>query len=199
MPFTQTGNPLRSFPAGEGSRYEKWKRLYYMWMIVKIIGFTMLVPGIEAILVPFLLTNGHLFNLLISAHGWHISGWLLVGFGLLFYIMSTTGFAVTGRGTPAPFDPPKQLVAAGIHSFTRNPMYIGIVSFVIGLAVLSGLWSLFIYGIGLFAFFNTIVFIYEEPTLKKSYGLAYEKYCLNVPRWGIRIQPYSSEQVNPET
>lgn len=165
-----------------------------MWMFFKIIGFTVLVPGIEAILIPSLLTDAGFFSLLASAHGWHLSGWLLIGLGLIFYILSATGFAVAGRGTPAPFDPPKQLVAAGIHSFTRNPMYIGIVSFVLGLSVLSGLWVIFFYGVGLFAFFNTIVIIYEEPTLNRNYGLPYELYCQNVPRWAIRIHPYSIDK-----
>jgi protein-S-isoprenylcysteine O-methyltransferase Ste14 len=34
-------------------------------------------------------------------------------------------FPFIGRGTPAPFDPPRQLVIQGPYGFVRNPMYIG--------------------------------------------------------------------------
>ena len=103
------------------------------------------------------------------------------------------GLAVRGRGTPAPIDPPKQLVVEGIHSLTRNPMYVAIISFVFGLAVLSSLWRLFYYSAALFLFFHLVVLIFEEPVLKKKYAHDYENYCQRVPRWWFRIWPYSSE------
>jgi len=165
-----------------------------MWLAIKIIGFTAIVPGIEAILIPSLLANGRLCNLIASAHGWYLSGWLPVCFGLLLYALSVTGFAVRGFGTPAPFDPPKHLVVAGVHAYTRNPMYVGIVSFVIGLAILCGLWRLFFYGVGLFVFFHVVVRFFEEPVLKRNYGLEYEEYCKSVPRWEFRTRPYFSEK-----
>jgi protein-S-isoprenylcysteine O-methyltransferase Ste14 len=104
------------------------------------------------------------------------------------------GFAIGGRGTPAPIDPPKQLVVKGVHSYTRNPMYVGIVSFVFGLAVLSGLWLLIIYSVVLFLFFHSVVVLYEESILKTRYGGAYEDYRQMVPRWWFRLRPYSTER-----
>jgi protein-S-isoprenylcysteine O-methyltransferase Ste14 len=171
----------------------------HMWITLKIIGLTVLIPGIEALLIPSLLSNGRLFDLLVSAQGWHLSGWLFVCSGFLLYVLSATGFAVGGRGTPAPIDPPKQLVVAGAHAFTRNPMYVAIISFVFGLAVLSGLWCLFAYSVALFLFFHSVVMIYEEPTLRKKYARDYEEYCQGVPRWGFRIRPYYSDKQTGES
>lgn len=159
-----------------------------IWIAAKTIGFTVLVPGIEVLLIPSLLANGELFRLIGTAHGCHLSGWLFVCSGFLLYILSATGFAVGGRGTPAPIDPPKKLVVAGVHTFTRNPMYVAIISFVFGIAVLSGLWRLFFYGVVLFLFFHLVVVVYEEPTLKKKYSGDYENYCSKVPRWWFRIR-----------
>lgn len=163
-----------------------------MWFAAKIIGFTILVPGVEALLIPSLLAKRRLFSLIGSAQGWHLLGWLFMGSGILLYILSTVGFAMGGRGTPAPIDPPKQLVVRGVHSFTRNPMYVAIVSFVFGLAVLSGLWRLVIYSVVLYLFFHLVVVFYEEPILKTRYGGAYEDYRQMVPRWWLRIRPYST-------
>ena len=165
-----------------------------MWFAAKIIGFTILVPGVEALLVPSLLAKGGLFDLISSAQGWHLSGWLFVGSGILLYLLSAVGFAIGGRGTPAPIDPPKQLVVGGVHSFTRNPMYVAIVSFVFGLAVLSGLWRLVFYSVVLFLFFHLVVVLYEEPTLRTKYGSTYEDYRQTVPRWWLSIRPYSTKR-----
>lgn len=166
------------------------QKSYAVWLAVKIIVFTILVPGTWALLVPYFLAKRQLFVLIGSAHGWHLTGWLFVGFGVLLAAISTLGFAIIGRGTPAPIDPPKQLVIKGAHSYTRNPMYISIVSFVFGLAVLSELLNLFYYDMGLFLLFHLFVVLYEEPTLKKKFGADYEDYFSHVPRWWFLIHPY---------
>ena len=169
-----------------------------MWVAAKIVGFTILVPGIEAFMVPSLLAKKGLLGLISSAHGWHVSGWLFVGSGFLLYVLSAMGFAI-GGGTPAPIDPPKQLVVRGVHAFTRNPMYVAILSFVFGLAVLSSLWAVFFYSVVLFLFFHSVVVFYEEPTLKKKYAGDYENYCQKVPRWWFCIRPYSSGRLTGES
>lgn len=92
-------------------------------------------------------------------------------------------FAFVGRGTPAPFDPPRRLVIQGPYRFVRNPMYMGA-----GLALASAALfyeSLPLLGYtGLF-FLATHVFVvwYEEPTLRRTFGQEYEAYCRQVRRW----------------
>jgi protein-S-isoprenylcysteine O-methyltransferase Ste14 len=75
-------------------------------------------------------------------------------------------FIASGKGTPAPADPPKALVTIGPYRFVRNPMY------VTGIIALSGwiLWSpsvpLIIAPFIFFIAVRLFVAKYEEPTLK---------------------------------
>ncbi len=106
--------------------------------------------------------------------------WLIGGIILLW---SFWNFIKQGRGTPAPIDPPKELVAVGFYQYTRNPMYVGVLSLIVGHFLWFGFWNLLIYaGVVLLAF-NTFVAYYEEPTLRKKFGVVYEDYCKRVPRW----------------
>jgi protein-S-isoprenylcysteine O-methyltransferase Ste14 len=96
-------------------------------------------------------------------------------------------FATIGRGTPAPFDPPRRLVIRGPYRFVRNPMYIGA-----GLALASA--ALFyesapLLGYAGLFFLATHVFVvgYEEPTLRRTFGQEYEAYCRQVKRWWPRV------------
>ncbi len=95
-------------------------------------------------------------------------------------------FATIGRGTPAPFDPPRRLVIRGPYRFVRNPMYIGA-----GLALASAALfyeSLPLLGYAGFFFLAAHVFVvgYEEPTLRRTFGQEYEAYCRQVGRWWPR-------------
>ena len=96
-------------------------------------------------------------------------------------------FAWIGRGTPAPFDPPRKLVVRGPYRYVRNPMYIGATTALIGAAAFYQSVALAVFG-ALF-FFTTHLFavIYEEPTLRRSFGSEYEAYCRSVRRWWPRF------------
>jgi protein-S-isoprenylcysteine O-methyltransferase Ste14 len=92
-------------------------------------------------------------------------------------------FVLVGRGTPAPFDPPRRLVIQGPYRFVRNPMYIGAGLALAGAAIfyeslpLLGYTGLFLLAAHLF------VVWYEEPTLRRTFGQEYEAYCSRVRRW----------------
>jgi protein-S-isoprenylcysteine O-methyltransferase Ste14 len=96
-------------------------------------------------------------------------------------------FATIGRGTPAPFDPPRRLVIRGPYRFVRNPMYIGA-----GLALASAALfyqSLALLGYAALFFLATHIFVvgYEEPTLRRTFGPDYEAYCRRVSRWWPKV------------
>lgn len=120
-----------------------------------------------------------------AAGGWHLLGWLLmvVGFGLALWCVWE--FAWTGRGTPAPFDPPRVLVVKGLYRYVRNPMYVGTALGMVGLWMLIGqanraaLW----YAVGIIVACNTFILVYEEPVLRSMFGRDYEEYCRKVGRW----------------
>ncbi|MBI4763892.1 MAG: isoprenylcysteine carboxylmethyltransferase family protein [Deltaproteobacteria bacterium] len=96
-------------------------------------------------------------------------------------------FAFIGKGTPAPFDPPRRLVVQGPYRFVRNPMYLGAGFALAGAALFYGSWVLLGY-IGLF-FLATHLFVvgYEEPTLRRTFGPEYDAYCRRVSRWRPKI------------
>jgi protein-S-isoprenylcysteine O-methyltransferase Ste14 len=92
-------------------------------------------------------------------------------------------FAVAGRGTLAPVDPPKELVVRGLYRYVRNPMYVGVVSVLLGEALLFASIAMLIYAAGFFALAHLFVILYEERTLRRRFGEAYEQYARAVPRW----------------
>ena len=95
---------------------------------------------------------------------------------------------MTGRGTPAPIDPPKELVARGLYRYVRNPMYVGVMSILVGEALIFASRTLVWYAVTVFIGFNLFVLLYEEPTLRHKFGAAYERYCAAVPRWLPRLR-----------
>jgi len=111
--------------------------------------------------------------------------WALGGAILLW---SFWNFLNEGRGTPAPIDPPKELVATGFYRYVRNPMYVGILAMILGHFLWFGYWNLLMYAIVVFVAFHTFVSYYEEPTLKRKFGTAYEDYQKKVPRWIPRLR-----------
>jgi protein-S-isoprenylcysteine O-methyltransferase Ste14 len=111
--------------------------------------------------------------------------WLV---GAVILLWSFWNFLKEGRGTPAPIDPPKELVATGFYRYTRNPMYMGVLALILGHFLWFGYWYLLMYALMVFLAFNTFVRYYEEPTLKRKFGAAYEEYSRRVPRWIPRLR-----------
>lgn len=156
-----------------------------MWTALKSLLFLIVAPGIIAGYIPLvLLRNGSQITTGIFAY-LAFPLWLIGGVILLW---SFWNFFREGRGTPAPIDPPKELVAVGFYRYVRNPMYVGIFLTLIGHFLWFGYWNLLIYAIVVFFFFNAFVIFYEEPTLKRKFGVAYEEYCKRVSRWIPRFK-----------
>lgn len=105
----------------------------------------------------------------------------LAGAGLAVWCAFT--FAVLGRGTPLPFDPPQRLVITGPYRWVRNPMAIGAGSALVGAALFYESLSLLLIA-GLFMLgVHAFVVLYEEPTLRRMFGSEYAAYCAAVDRW----------------
>ena len=95
-------------------------------------------------------------------------------------------FALVGKGTPAPFDPPRRLVVRGPYVYVRNPMYLGAVLALAGAALFYRSLTVALYaGVFLLAT-HAFVLAYEEPTLRATFGADYERYCSRVRRWWPR-------------
>ena len=96
-------------------------------------------------------------------------------------------FVAIGRGTPAPFDPPRRLVIRGPYRFVRNPMYIGAGLALGGAALYSASFSLLAYVAVFLIATHLLVVSYEEPALRQSFGEEYEAYRRRVHRWLPRV------------
>src|SRR5438105_15311034 len=114
--------------------------------------------------------------------------------GVLLLIACAWNFAWRGLGTPAPFDPPRRLVISGPYRFVRNPMYVGFGIALIGEAIVFPHAAPVILGMMLilWALVSVFVLVYEEPTLRRLFGVDYENYCRSVNRWIPRLRPFSS-------
>jgi protein-S-isoprenylcysteine O-methyltransferase Ste14 len=112
-----------------------------------------------------------------------VAGIIITTSGAALALTCVLTFAIVGRGTPAPFDPPRRLVARGPYAWVRNPMYIGAWLALAGAALYFWSGALLLFAAG-FAV-ATVVFVrfYEEPTLRRLFGPEYERYCARVGRW----------------
>jgi len=106
--------------------------------------------------------------------------WLI---GSLIILRCFWDFASRGRGTPVPTDPPRELVLTGFYRYVRNPIYVGVMLIFLGHFLWFGYWKLLLYALVSFLGVHLFILLYEEPVLKKKFGLAYEEYLQRVPRW----------------
>ena len=151
-------------------------------LLFKNLVFTVVIPGTFGVYIPMAIARG------TGARASGVSLFWLLGFGLLvlgslIYLICVMEFAVRGRGTPAPIDAPKHLVVTGLYHYVRNPMYVGVLSVVLGWTFLSKSPELLGYFALLALCFHAFIRLYEEPTLKKQFGPEYETYMATVGRW----------------
>jgi protein-S-isoprenylcysteine O-methyltransferase Ste14 len=147
---------------------------------LRSIVFTVVLPGTIAVYVPSALLRDATLD---GAAAWRWLGLVPLAAGVAIYVWCVVDFATAGRGTPAPIDPPKELVRRGLYRVTRNPMYVGVASVLCGESWLFASLPLAVYTLCVVAAFHLFVLLYEEPTLRRSFGEAYERYCAAVPRW----------------
>jgi protein-S-isoprenylcysteine O-methyltransferase Ste14 len=135
------------------------------------------LPGVVAFAVPLLLiAPAHVANL-------RPIGWVVVGVGVIVLIATIREFYVAGRGTLAPWAPPRRLVVTGLYRISRNPMYVGVVLILAGWAIGFRSWPLVVYTTVMTAIFHVRILLHEEPFLARTHGEAWRAYRARVPRW----------------
>jgi protein-S-isoprenylcysteine O-methyltransferase Ste14 len=150
-----------------------------MLLPAKNLLFTLLVRGTVAVFVPLYVLPHHTPAVSVRA----VVAWVPLLLGASIYAWCLWDFAVTGRGTPVPLDAPKVLVVRGLYRYSRNPMYVGVLSGIAGWALLCGALNVAVYGACVAALFSLFVLFYEEPHLRRVFGARYEQYCSEVSRW----------------
>jgi protein-S-isoprenylcysteine O-methyltransferase Ste14 len=155
-----------------------------MLLFLKNLLFTLLLPGTVAGYLPWLMMRNDSFT-------WGAGtalAILLFATGGAIYSWCVWDFAAFGRGTPAPIDAPKRLVVRGLYRYTRNPMYVGVLTVIIGWVVLFEAFRLLVYAACVGTCFQLFVVFYEEPHLKRAFGKPYREYVNQVGRWLPRIR-----------
>lgn len=158
--------------------------------VVGTMVFLFVAPGTAAGLVPWLLSRWHLGPPLLGIVAVRYAGAVLILAGLSVVLDSFARFALQGLGTPAPVLPPERLVVTGLYRHVRNPMYVGVLSLVAGQGLFFGNSRVLVYTAFLWLAFHIFVTIYEEPTLRRSFGAEYGAFCSGVPRWLPRLTPW---------
>ena len=151
-----------------------------------------IAPGLLAGMVPWWITHWQVKPALLGLSVLRFAGGALVALGIPGILDSFGRFAIQGIGTPAAVFPARHLVITGLYRYVRNPIYVAVVSTILGQGLIFGNIQLLEYGGGLWLFFHLAVLIYEEPTLRATFGSEYAAFCAEVPRWIPRFTPWTS-------
>jgi len=176
----EDGDEIGKFPLSHVSK---------MFVLVRAITYATLFIGFVFVYLPgrFLSWSGITRPEFVGAP--QIGEMVIGAIGAALALWCVLTFAFIGKGTPAPFDPPRRLVIQGQYRFVRNPMYIGAATALAGTALFYQSWSLLVFT-GLFLLATHLFVIsYEEPTLRRTFGKEYEAYCVQVNRWWLRSSP----------
>lgn len=151
---------------------------------------SLILPVIVLVIIPWIIEPDFTFR-----SGWWLTGGLLfIISGLIIIALTIRMFIRIGKGTLAPWDPTKKLVTQSLYAHVRSPMILGVLTVLIGEAILFKSAAITYWAL-LFFLINHIYFIIsEEPGLENRFGEEYAEYKENVPRWIPRIKPWKSEQ-----
>jgi protein-S-isoprenylcysteine O-methyltransferase Ste14 len=155
-----------------------------MALLLKNLLFTLLVPGSVAFYIPLLIASPSPAD--GAPHWIRWLGLASLALGVAIYLWCAWDFASFGRGTPAPIDAPTRLVVRGLYRYVRNPMYVGVLSAIVGWALYFASEILCLYAAAVWTAFHLFVVLYEEPNLRRRFGTDYERYCAVVNRWLVK-------------
>jgi len=159
--------------------------------------FLVAAPGVVAGVIPFWLSGWEQQPALLGLPPTRL-GLLLIVAGIAVLLDSFARFALQGIGTPAPIAPTKHLVVTGLYRYVRNPMYLAVGATIVGQALYLGNVTLLIYGACFALAVHLFVRGYEEPTLHRTFGADYERFCAHVNRWWPRLHPWRDGEPSSE-
>lgn len=156
------------------------------------------LPFVASLLVPGLILaagGGGDWELGDGARGATIIAALaFLAAGLGLFAATVRLFASEGRGTLAPWDPPKRLVVRGPYRYLRHPMITGVALTLAGEALIASSSGIALWLAG-FVLVNSIYLpLVEEPALVRRFGAEYERYMANVPRLIPRLRPWTGTE-----
>jgi len=138
---------------------------YGLLALITMIGLHFLLPLTQVIGIP-----------------WNVSGTILIGVGLMMNVIASNAFT-KHKTTIKPDEEPTALVTDGLFRVSRNPMYLGAVLLLTGVAITLGSLSSFIVVPLFFFLINEIFIKSEEKMLAEKLDEAYLAYKKRVRRW----------------
>lgn len=137
------------------------------------------LPGIVAIAVP----AWYAARALRAGASFHAVGLLPLVLGFALLLWCVRDFYVAGKGTLAPWSPPRHLVTIGLYRHSRNPMYVAVTLMLMGWSLSFASAGLALYAVCVIVAFHLRVVFGEEPWLARTFGAQWEEYKSRVPRW----------------
>ena len=158
------------------------------FVVVRALTYATLFIGVVLVFLPrrMLLWSGVSIPPAIGVA--QLAGVLAGSLGAVLALWCIAAFALFGRGTPAPFDPPRRLVIGGPYRFVRNPMYLGAAIALGGAALFYQSGTLAAYAGAFLLVTHGFVRWYEEPALRATFGGDYDRYCFRVRRWWPKLR-----------
>src|SRR6266496_937952 len=147
-------------------------------MFIRALIAFLALPSVVGVIVPLLIVGGDVHPAKTAPYGI-----ALLSIGFLLLLWCVRDFYIFGKGTLAPWDPPKHLVVVGLYRFLRNPMYVAVLTMVAGWTLVFGSVWLAVYLCILAVGFHLPVLFHEEPWLSRQFGADWKAYSKAVPRW----------------
>jgi protein-S-isoprenylcysteine O-methyltransferase Ste14 len=157
-----------------------------IWLVVRSLLWTILLPGFFAGYVPWRYFGLDRTRLDMMDPRFAL-GLFCIAVGAALLGACIVEFARSGHGTLSPIDPPRRLVVRGLYRYVRNPMYLSVTIIVLGEVLVTGSAALAVYWAIWFLGANLFVMGYEEPTLRRDFGISYDEYTREVGRWIPRL------------
>ena len=151
-------------------------------MFLRALAAFLVLPGIAAGLLPPVLAEFDPWR------GDGISlGLVVLSMGVFVLLWCVRDFYISGKGTLAPWDPPKKLVIVGLYRINRNPMYVGVLLIIAGWSLWRASPVLAAYWVLMATVFHLRVTRIEEPWLAQQFNSEWENYASQVHRWIPRL------------
>ncbi len=154
-----------------------------MLTLLRALTYATLFVALFLVVVPQRILTASGVGSVESIGALQVAGLTVVALGAALVVWCLVTFAFVGKGTAAPFDPPRQLVVAGPYRWVRNPIYIGAAVAMLGAALFFGSGALVLYAVVVLVVTHLLVIFYEEPHLRRVFGQPYEDYLHRVHRW----------------
>jgi protein-S-isoprenylcysteine O-methyltransferase Ste14 len=156
--------------------------------------FLFIAPGTVAGYVPWWIGRWRVHSSFFGYAAVRVVGVLLVAAGVGLLLETFLRFAFKGLGTPAHVFPTKHLVVSGSYRYVRNPMYVAVISLILGQGLIFADIRILVYGICVWLIMHIFVLIYEEPTLRRTFTAEFADYTANVPRWIPQLTPWREQR-----